>query len=412
MKKVVILFYICLISIPISAKSINLHFLSGTWMPENELTSDVRIQLYYDQFYPNDSSFDFIQFEKNTDYIGILKYSGLSFGYLIKDCSEKDNKYVFECYLGSLSDITIDSTKVIVTISILGEDWIQIDGLPQDKLLSKSNKLYRSEDARNEPLHRAVVNDSSVRLRTEPSLKSHTMYLLPENYEVEILEKSKEVTEINGEKWPWYKIRSIYCVDGWIYGKYLDIDNTFIQDEKTIELNDFIIRKDNKCYYFAETEFYYVSKNLLSSEELKEILIKENYTEKTLISTLNSKYTNYHFSKIKWPFKILTNEELFRELYFRYSQNENNLRATEKGKVEFNNREKTIKISANVYSRNFGIKIGMSKEQLLSILGNPSTVNKNELIYRVENFGLFTFTFKFDEKEQLELYVCQFTHKI
>ena len=113
-------------------------------MPENELTSDVRIQLDYDQFYPNDSSFDFIQFEKNTDYIGILKYSGLSFGYLIKDCSEKDNKYVFECYLGSLSDITIDSTKVIVTISILGEDWIQIDGLPQDKLLSKSNKLYRS----------------------------------------------------------------------------------------------------------------------------------------------------------------------------------------------------------------------------------------------------------------------------
>ena len=54
----------------------------------------------------------------------------------------------------------------------------------------------------------------------------------------------------------------------------------------------------------------------------------------------------------------------------------------------------------------------MSKEQLLSILGNPSTVNKNELIYRVENFGLFTFTFKFNENEQLELYFCQFTHKI
>ena len=52
MKKVVILFYICLISIPISAKSINLDFLSGTWMPENELTSDVRIQLDYDEFYP------------------------------------------------------------------------------------------------------------------------------------------------------------------------------------------------------------------------------------------------------------------------------------------------------------------------------------------------------------------------
>ena len=380
-------------------------------MPENELTSDVRIQLDYDQFYPNDSSFDFIQFEKNTDYIGILKYSGLSFGYLIKDCSEKENKYVFECYLGSLSDITIDSTKVIVTISILGEDWIQIDGLPQDKLLSKSNKLYRSKDARNEPLHRAVVNDSSVRLRTEPSLKSHTMYLLPENYEVEILEKSKEVTEINGEKWPWYKIRSIYCIDGWIYGKYLNIDNTFIQDETKIKLDEFIIRKNNKCYYFSGTEFYYVSEKELSSEKLKEILIQEDYTGKSLLSSLNNKNTNYHFTKIKWPFRILTNEELFRELYFCYSQNEINLRATAKGKVEFDNKEKIIRISDNIYPRNFGIYIRISKEQLSSILGEPTKVNKNELIYQTENFGLFTFTFIFDENEQLKLYTCQFTYK-
>ena len=412
MKKVFLLIYICLISIPLSAKSINLNFLNGTWMPENELPSDVRVQLEYDMYYPNDSCFDFIQFEKNSDYIGILKYSGLSYGYILKNCTEKDNKYTFECYLGSLSEIIIDSTKLMVTVSILGEDWIQIDGLPQDKLLSKSNKLYRSKDDRKEPLHRAIVNDYSVRLRTEPSLKSHTMYLLPEDYEIEILEQSKDVTEINGEKWPWYKIRSIYCVDGWIYGKYLDIDKTFIQDEKTIELNDFIIRKNNKCYYFFGTKFYYVSNSLLPLDELKEILIKEDYTEKTLLSTLNANYTKYHFSKIKWPFKIITNEEIFRELYFTYSQDEINLRTIAKGKVEFNNKEKIIKISANIYPRNFGINIGMSKEQLLSILGAPSKVNKNELIYQVENSGFFTFTFVFNEKKQLELYVCQFTHKI
>ena len=73
-------------------------------------------------------------------------------------------------------------------------------------------------------IYTGVINDFRVRIRTEPNLDSEILSLYYEGDTVEILDRSDEKYEIDGESWYWYKVRSGSYPEGWVYGKYIDIE--------------------------------------------------------------------------------------------------------------------------------------------------------------------------------------------
>ena len=74
-------------------------------------------------------------------------------------------------------------------------------------------------------IYKGVINDFRVRVRTEPNLEGEILSLYYEGDTVEVLDRSDEKYEIDGESWHWYKVRSGSYPEGWVYGKYLDIEN-------------------------------------------------------------------------------------------------------------------------------------------------------------------------------------------
>ena len=70
---------------------------------------------------------------------------------------------------------------------------------------------------------KAMINDSNVRLRNKPNLKSKTWTLLKEGTALKIKDKSTSKETIDGEEYYWYKIEVDGFPDGWVYGKYITV---------------------------------------------------------------------------------------------------------------------------------------------------------------------------------------------
>jgi hypothetical protein len=85
-------------------------------------------------------------------------------------------------------------------------------------------KYYRIDGPARITSQNAILNDSRVRLRVKPNLTCDTWALLDKGLPVKIKDKSKEKFEIDGESWYWYKVDNPNYPDGWVYGKYLDIE--------------------------------------------------------------------------------------------------------------------------------------------------------------------------------------------
>lgn len=74
-------------------------------------------------------------------------------------------------------------------------------------------------------LYNATVNDFRVRLRSEPNLSCETLSYFYTGDKVKIIDQTDEPYEIDGERHYWYKVESGTYPVGWVYGKYLDIEN-------------------------------------------------------------------------------------------------------------------------------------------------------------------------------------------
>ena len=100
---------------------------------------------------------------------------------------------------------------------------------------SKKNKIaiimdnYNSEGRRAliifDVLYNATVNDFRVRLRSEPNLNCETLSYFYTGDKVKIIDQTDEPYEIDGESHYWYKVESGTYPVGWVFGKYLDIEN-------------------------------------------------------------------------------------------------------------------------------------------------------------------------------------------
>lgn len=73
-------------------------------------------------------------------------------------------------------------------------------------------------------LYNATVNDFRVRLRSEPNLSCETLSYFYTGDKVKIIDQTDEPYEIDGERHYWYKVESGTYPLGWVYGKYLDIE--------------------------------------------------------------------------------------------------------------------------------------------------------------------------------------------
>ena len=73
-------------------------------------------------------------------------------------------------------------------------------------------------------IYDATLNDTRVRLRSEPNLSCETLGYLEKGDAVKIVDRSDEKFEIDGENWYWYEVETSDGKTGWIYGKYLDIE--------------------------------------------------------------------------------------------------------------------------------------------------------------------------------------------
>ena len=99
---------------------------------------------------------------------------------------------------------------------------------------AKKNKIaivldyYNSENAKAliifDVLYNATVNDFRVRLRSEPNLSCETLSYFYTGDKVKIIDQTNEPYEIDGESHYWYKVESGTYPVGWVYGKYLDIE--------------------------------------------------------------------------------------------------------------------------------------------------------------------------------------------
>lgn len=119
-----------------------------------------------------------------------------------------------------------------VTLVISKDGTVNINGTnlkEADTTVMEALKLRISDKTgfrRNTSLpEKGKINDTRVRLRTEPNLNCETLLLLDKGLEVKILERSKKKFTIDDEDWYWYRIETKSGKIGWVYGKYLDIEN-------------------------------------------------------------------------------------------------------------------------------------------------------------------------------------------
>lgn len=69
-----------------------------------------------------------------------------------------------------------------------------------------------------------IINDTRVRLRSKPNLNSAVLGFFNTGDKLKVVDWSNEKQKIGGMEAYWYKVESENSPDGWVYGKYLDIE--------------------------------------------------------------------------------------------------------------------------------------------------------------------------------------------
>ncbi|AEE16455.1 SH3 domain-containing protein [Treponema brennaborense] len=68
----------------------------------------------------------------------------------------------------------------------------------------------------------AAINDSRVRVRSEPNLKCETLDYVNKGDSVKILDRSTDKQQIGDMNDYWYNVELQNGTKGWVYGAYID----------------------------------------------------------------------------------------------------------------------------------------------------------------------------------------------
>ena len=234
-RKVIFVFFIIFNFIQLHA--VDLSLLKGSWMP---------VSLSIDTNYSN-NKFHFVDvsgYKANPyDYI-VIQYNHSPINnrtnfflvwnaphYIEKtEWIESERKFILSCRYYNYEYNEYDDTYELEEADVISkyeiiyidENEIQLCNFDGHKGLIK---YYRIDGPARITSQNAILNDSRVRLRVKPNLTCDTWALLDKGLPVKIKDKSKEKFEIDGESHYWYKVDNPNYPDGWVYGKYLDIEN-------------------------------------------------------------------------------------------------------------------------------------------------------------------------------------------
>lgn len=264
----------------------------------------------------------------------------------------------------------ITNYKYKLRIKFLAKDEIQILDCGFDDII-----WYKIDGPAAIPEKKAKCNDARVRLRLKPNLNCQTLGYLNTNDCVIIKDRSENKFEIDGESWYWYKVDYPELPDGWVYGKYL----TYISDE---EYSNLLLEHEKKENAKAET---------LSKPEKKEL------TKLEILKKINEvSYSIWDCAKREHRKgrDIVYNEA--KKLFVYY------------GNI-YNKKTETSEIINNKVFIMDDIKIGMSEQELKTVLGIPDEINKNMFTYK-EKYGKFCeyiSSFYFEDGKVVKIVVQQ-----
>ena len=169
---------------------------------------------------------DYVEVSADGKYIKIYASSGYILGHIDESLVEKypeldDGSYYF------IYEIVPDNTPYENTEVL---DFMYDLEVNEEILIESEFKNYsafnvKNKEEFNEKNKQGIINDTRVRHRSEPNLSCETLGYLEKGDAVKIVDRSDEKFEIDGENWYWYQVKTTDEQTGWVYGKYLDIEN-------------------------------------------------------------------------------------------------------------------------------------------------------------------------------------------
>lgn len=223
--------------------AIDLSMLEGSWMPIrgniDYLYSEAKTNNFEKngEYKINPYSYVLLEIKEQpingrTDFLSI--YNGTFYIDKIK-WIEKEKKIILDCRYFRYEYDPVDNTYKFNESSVI--DKLEIEYVDEDELKILNfdgfqgwTKYYRISGPAKIPVQNAVINDSNVRLRVKPNLECETWTKLQKGTKVKIKDKSAKPMEIDGESWYWYRVDAENLPDGWVYGKYLDIEEYAEED--------------------------------------------------------------------------------------------------------------------------------------------------------------------------------------
>jgi len=222
MKKVFLLLIIFIVSLPnLFSEDNKRNILEGSWA--EDVTCDYYIKSgepYKVEIVNGEKALQecFLIIKYPTaDKKGFIRIDSLAVVWIIENIEVIENKVKFYCIPRSYDDQEGILQEIIVTL--IDDYEISVDGLGYSDWVH----FYHFSNTNQTTESTAKVNDSRVRLRTKPNLKSKTWKLLEKGTSVKIKDISASKEKIDGESFYWYKVDIENEPDGWVYGKYLDI---------------------------------------------------------------------------------------------------------------------------------------------------------------------------------------------
>ena len=201
--------------------------IEGSWLPAYEIKSYDSKYIYINNLgyknIPNVSVLIMLSAIDND--LGVIQQFGISSVLTINAISHNnDNDFILSCYVMHNDK---DNEWEKLDDFELKIHFIDKDEITMYNFFSGGKKeitWYRISGPAGIPMQNAVLNDSRVRLRVKPNLSCDTWSFLNKGDTVKIKDKSEEPFTIDGESWYWYKVETDDYPDGWVYGKYLDIE--------------------------------------------------------------------------------------------------------------------------------------------------------------------------------------------
>ena len=265
-----------------------------------------------------------------------------------------------------------------------------------------SIEKYPQTEKRTSNTNLAVtVTDNDVHIRNQPHLDGEILGTLTSGTVGTVLAES-HLRRVNGEMYPWYKVKTIDGTTGWVYGKYLSGDCVSVINQEYYQFPSVSNRNSGMLAYklmefqYSEDDGSVVGITLdTSMMQLEKNLGTPELRSGTQGDTKDSWNPYAGFSRCVWngmevafiPHKI----KVFSEDGFDYIEKEDDPII------------RIIDITGNEFKTSLGAGSGTDKLDVIDLYGKPYSEQDNFITYISGSImGTAYLTFTFDSNERVE----------